>query len=108
MMKNRPFLFLLIYVLCTRAAAQSAYFVSVSGTQKPVTIGHLNLGGINPAGDREMLRYSVRSDGKTGFVFLHNFQGHDKRADQPVGGQTVCLNGETLNFHTCAKSSISV
>ncbi|MDR1673474.1 MAG: beta-galactosidase [Bacteroidales bacterium] len=48
--------------------------------------------------DRETLRYAVRSDGKAGFVFLHNFQDHDDRTDQKTDGLNIQLSGETIRF----------
>ncbi|MDR0938362.1 MAG: beta-galactosidase [Mediterranea sp.] len=48
--------------------------------------------------DRETLRYAVRSDGKAGFVFLNNFQDHNERVDQSVGGLDVKLATETIHF----------
>ena len=48
--------------------------------------------------DRQTLRYAVRSDGKAGFVFLHNFQDHDERIDQPINGLTIQLANESLHY----------
>ncbi|MDR1005052.1 MAG: beta-galactosidase, partial [Prevotellaceae bacterium] len=48
--------------------------------------------------NRETLRYAVRSDGQSGFVFLNNFQDHDTRIDQAVGGLNIKLTGETIRF----------
>lgn len=48
--------------------------------------------------DRETLRYAVRSDGTSGFVFLHNFQDHALRTDQQVKGLNVCLAEDTVRF----------
>jgi hypothetical protein len=53
--------------------------------------------GITPD-DRNTLRYSVRTDGKSGFVFMHNFQDHDERFDQTVSKFTVRLHDETIQF----------
>ncbi len=48
--------------------------------------------------NREDLRFSVRSDGKSGFVFLNNFQDHDERIDQPVSALKIKLTNETIAF----------
>jgi hypothetical protein len=48
--------------------------------------------------DKETLRYAVRSDGRSGFVFLNNFQDHDERIDQSVNGLDVKLANETVCF----------
>jgi len=48
--------------------------------------------------NREDLRYAVRSDGKSGFVFLNNFQDHDERIDQPVNALKIKLSDETIKF----------
>ncbi|MDR0894417.1 MAG: beta-galactosidase [Prevotellaceae bacterium] len=48
--------------------------------------------------NRETLRYAVRSDGQSGFVFLNNFQDHDTRIDQPVSALNIKLTGETIRF----------
>ncbi len=48
--------------------------------------------------DRETLRYAVRSDGMSGFVFLTNFQDHDQRLDQSVRELAVKVAGETVRF----------
>ena len=50
------------------------------------------------AGDRETLRYAVRSDGSSGFVFFNNFQDHDERNDQTVKGLNIRLTDETIRF----------
>ena len=49
-------------------------------------------------GDRETLRYSVRSNGDAGFVFMNNFQDHDTRQDQKVQGLSVQLPDELIQF----------
>lgn len=48
--------------------------------------------------DRETLRYAVRSDGRTGFVFLNNFQDHDERIDQPMEELNIGLAHETIRI----------
>lgn len=48
--------------------------------------------------DRNTLRYSVRSNGKAGFVFMHNFQDHDERVDQQVEGLNIRLTNESIQF----------
>jgi hypothetical protein len=48
--------------------------------------------------NRETLRYAVRSNGTSGFVFLNNFQDHDERIDQPVNALNIKLASETINF----------
>jgi hypothetical protein len=48
--------------------------------------------------DRETLRYAIRSNGKSGFVFLNNFQDHDERIDQPVKELKIKLMNETITF----------
>lgn len=48
--------------------------------------------------NKETLRYTVRSNGKSGFVFLNNFQDHDDRIDQPVKKLNVELKDETITF----------
>ncbi len=48
--------------------------------------------------NRQTLRYAVRSDGKAGFVFLHNFQDHDERMDQQINGLYIQLTDESINF----------
>ena len=48
--------------------------------------------------DKETLRYAVRSDGSSGFVFLNNFQDHDDRIDQPVKSLNIRLINETIRF----------
>lgn len=48
--------------------------------------------------DKETLRYSVRSNGTSGFVFLNNFQDHDERIDQSVDKLNIKLKNETINF----------
>ncbi|MDR2915884.1 MAG: beta-galactosidase [Tannerella sp.] len=50
------------------------------------------------ADDRETLRYAVRSDGMSGFVFLNNFQDHDERIDQSVRGLNINLAHETVRY----------
>lgn len=54
-------------------------------------------GNITPD-DKETLRYSVRSNGESGFVFMHNFQDHDVREAQPVKGLSVRLADESIQF----------
>ncbi|NLV28087.1 MAG: glycosyl hydrolase family 35 [Methanomicrobiales archaeon] len=49
-------------------------------------------------GERETLRYTVRSNGKSGFIFLNNFQDHDDRIDQYVKKLEVRLPDETLTL----------
>jgi len=48
--------------------------------------------------DRETLRYAVRSNGTSGFVFLNNFQDHDERIDQQVNELNIKLANETVSF----------
>lgn len=49
--------------------------------------------------DMDSLRWSVRSDGKRGFVFLNNFQDHGRMQRQDNRSITVILsNGEHLYF----------
>lgn len=48
--------------------------------------------------NRETLRYAVRSDGTSGFVFLNNFQDHDERIDQSVKELNIQLVNETINI----------
>ena len=48
--------------------------------------------------NKETLRYSVRSDGKSGFVFMNNFQDHDTRHDQKVNSLNISLTNETISF----------
>jgi hypothetical protein len=48
--------------------------------------------------DRQSLRYAVRSDGKAGFIFMHNFQDHDERIDQQIGGIDIQLTNESIQF----------
>ncbi|MDR2919462.1 MAG: beta-galactosidase [Tannerella sp.] len=48
--------------------------------------------------DRETLRYAVRSNGTSGFVFLNNFQDHDERIDQPVNTLQIKLANETVHY----------
>lgn len=48
--------------------------------------------------DKETLRYAIRSDGTSGFVFLNNFQDHDERIDQPVHALNIKLANETVRF----------
>lgn len=48
--------------------------------------------------DKESLRYAVRSDGASGFVFLNNFQDHDERIDQLIKGLDIKLTNETVSF----------
>jgi len=48
--------------------------------------------------DKETLRYSVRSKGDAGFVFMNNFQDHDDRQDQNVKGLSVQLANELIQF----------
>jgi hypothetical protein len=51
-------------------------------------------------GERETLRYAVRSNGKAGFVFMSNFQDHDEREDQSVKSLKVQLKDEVIQFPT--------
>ncbi len=46
--------------------------------------------------DKETLRYSLRSDGKSGFVFLNNFQDHDVRNDQNIKSLNIELENERI------------
>lgn len=48
--------------------------------------------------NKETLRYAVRSNGTSGFLFLNNFQDHDERIDQFVEKLSVKLKNETINF----------
>jgi hypothetical protein len=48
--------------------------------------------------NRETLRYAVRSDDTSGFVFINNFQDHDERTDQTVKALNIELAGETIRF----------
>ncbi|WP_204273662.1 beta-galactosidase [Draconibacterium mangrovi] len=48
--------------------------------------------------DKETLRYSVRSNGDAGFVFMNNFQDHDERLDQSVQGLSIQLADELIQF----------
>jgi len=48
--------------------------------------------------DKETLRYSVRSNGDAGFVFMHNFQDHDVRQDQHVDGLSIQLTNDLIQF----------
>jgi len=54
-------------------------------------------GTIKPE-NKETLRYAVRSDGRSGFVFLNNFQDHDERIDQAVNGLSIKLTNETIDL----------
>lgn len=48
--------------------------------------------------NKDELRYAVRSDGKSGFVFLHNFQDHDQRVDQKIKGLNIRLDNESIQY----------
>lgn len=48
--------------------------------------------------DKETLRYAVRSDGTSGFIFLNNFQDHDERIDQSVKGLNIELAHEQISL----------
>lgn len=48
--------------------------------------------------DRETLRYAVRSNGKAGFIFFHNFQDHDERIDQNIESVNIALTDETITI----------
>lgn len=48
--------------------------------------------------NRKTLRYAIRSNGTSGFVFLNNFQDHDERIDQPVNALNIKLADETISF----------
>ncbi len=48
--------------------------------------------------NKEILRYAVRSDGTSGFVFLNNFQDHDQRVDQPIKRLNIQLANEMICF----------
>jgi hypothetical protein len=52
----------------------------------------------NKPENRETLRFAVRSDGKSGFLFMHNFQDHDERIDQTIKELNIKLNDETISF----------
>lgn len=61
------------------------------------------MGVILPAGNdtisrdnKETLRYALRSDGKSGFIFLNNFQDHDQRVDQHISSININLKDETI------------
>jgi hypothetical protein len=56
-----------------------------------------NAADIKPE-NKESLRFAVRSDGKSGFVFMHNFQDYDERIDQTIKGLNIRLSDETLQF----------
>lgn len=48
--------------------------------------------------DAEKLRFSVRTDGHSGFVFLNNFQDHLELPDRRGETVELCLQGETLRL----------
>ncbi len=48
--------------------------------------------------DKETLRYAVRTDGHRGFLFLNNFQDHEKMPDRVGDTVTLQLDGEELSF----------
>ncbi len=48
--------------------------------------------------DTQTLRWSVRSDGRGGFVFLNNYQRIERLADQPAAQFEIHLPGETLRI----------
>ncbi len=53
--------------------------------------------GITPD-NKETLRYAVRSDGKSGFLFINNFQDHDERIDQEVSNLSIQLSDEIITI----------
>ncbi|KAA6328634.1 Beta-galactosidase [termite gut metagenome] len=52
----------------------------------------------NKPENRETLRFAVRSNGKSGFIFMHNFQDHDERIDQAITGLNISLSDGSIRF----------
>ncbi len=48
--------------------------------------------------DLETLRYAVRSDGRSGFVFINNFQDHEEMPDKSGAEITLELHDEKIVF----------
>lgn len=48
--------------------------------------------------NRETLRYAVRSNGESGFLFVNNFQDHDERINQEVNRLSIHLDNETITY----------
>ncbi|MXV52295.1 hypothetical protein GS399_15055 [Pedobacter sp. HMF7647] len=63
---------------------------------KQITVLPKNAAGINP--ESTDLRYAARTDGKSGFLFINNFQDHFKTPDQTNLRITIEADKETISI----------
>lgn len=74
------------------------FFLNTFGSQLAPMI--VTIPGTNPtvATDNKRLRYSVRSDGNAGFIFLHNYQDHSEMIDLPGLRLSVTTKNGVINI----------